>query len=34
MGILETLGNLVHQTAFFDLTVGNYIMIEIGRAHV
>lgn len=29
MGILETLGNLVHQTAFFDLTVGNYIMIAV-----
>lgn len=29
MGILETLGNLVHQTAFFDLTVGNYAMIAV-----
>ena len=27
--ILETLGNLVHQTAFFNLTVGNYIMIAV-----
>ncbi|MEG2608826.1 MAG: sodium ion-translocating decarboxylase subunit beta, partial [Lachnospiraceae bacterium] len=24
-----TLGNLVHQTAFFNLTVGNYIMIAV-----
>lgn len=29
MGILETLGNLVHQTAFFGLTVGNYAMIVV-----
>ncbi len=27
--ILETLNNLVHQTAFFNLTVGNYIMILV-----
>ena len=27
--ILTTLGNLVHQTAFFNLTVGNYIMIAV-----
>ncbi|MCR5477623.1 MAG: sodium ion-translocating decarboxylase subunit beta [Lachnospiraceae bacterium] len=27
--ILETLSNLVHQTAFFNLTVGNYIMILV-----
>ena len=25
--ILETLGNLMHQTAFFNLTVGNYVMV-------
>ena len=29
MGILETLGNLVHQTAFFGLTFGNYAMIAV-----
>ena len=27
--IVSTLGNLVHQTAFFNLTVGNYIMILV-----
>ncbi len=27
--ILETLSNLVHQTAFFNLTVGNFIMILV-----
>lgn len=27
--ISETLSNLVHQTAFFNLTVGNYIMILV-----
>lgn len=27
--ILETLGNLMHQTAFFNLTVGNYVMVGI-----
>ncbi len=27
--IVNTLDNLVHQTAFFNLTVGNYIMIAI-----
>lgn len=27
--ILTTLGNLVHQTAFFNLTVGNYVMIGV-----
>jgi len=27
--IIETMGNLVHQTAFFNLTVGNYIMIAV-----
>ena len=29
MNILDTLGNLVNQTAFFNLTVGNYIMIVV-----
>ena len=27
--IVNTLGNLIHQTAFFNLTVGNYIMILV-----
>lgn len=27
--IIETLDNLVHQTAFFNLTVGNYIMMIV-----
>ena len=27
--ILETLGNLVHQTAFFNLTWGNYVMVLV-----
>ncbi|MCI6499200.1 sodium ion-translocating decarboxylase subunit beta [Lachnospiraceae bacterium HCP1S3_C3] len=27
--VASTLGNLVHQTAFFNLTVGNYIMILV-----
>ncbi len=27
--IIDVLGELVHQTAFFDLTVGNYIMIVV-----
>ena len=27
--IFTTLGNLVHQTAFFNLTVGNFIMIFV-----
>lgn len=27
--IIETLGNLVHQSAFFNLTVGNFIMILV-----
>ena len=27
--ILSTLGNLVHQTAFFNLTWGNYLMILV-----
>ena len=25
----ETLSNLLHQTAFFNLTVGNYLMIAV-----
>ena len=29
MNILDTLENLVNQTAFFNLTVGNYIMIVV-----
>ena len=27
MNILDTLGNLLEQTAFFSLTWGNYLMI-------
>ena len=27
--ILDTLGNLLHQTAFFNLTWGNYVMIAV-----
>lgn len=27
--VAETMGNLLHQTAFFNLTVGNYIMILV-----
>ncbi|MBO5245783.1 MAG: sodium ion-translocating decarboxylase subunit beta [Eubacterium sp.] len=27
--ITETLSNLIHQTAFFNLTVGNYLMIAV-----
>ena len=27
--IITTLGNLIHQTAFFNLTVGNYVMIVV-----
>ena len=27
--ITETLSNLVHQTAFFNLTWGNYLMIAV-----
>ena len=29
MYIVETLDNLIHQTAFFNLEVGNYIMIVV-----
>ncbi|MBQ4068138.1 MAG: sodium ion-translocating decarboxylase subunit beta [Lachnospiraceae bacterium] len=27
--VIDTLGNLIHQSAFFNLTVGNYIMIVV-----
>ena len=27
--IIETLGNLVHQTAFFGLSWGNYLMVVV-----
>ena len=27
--ILETLSNLIHQTAFFNLTWGNFVMILV-----
>ena len=27
--ILDTLSNLMHQTAFFNLTIGNYVMIAV-----
>lgn len=27
--VVNTLGNLIHQTAFFNLTIGNYIMILV-----
>lgn len=27
--VAETLSNLIHQTAFFNLTVGNYVMIAV-----
>ena len=27
--VVNTLDNLIHQTAFFNLTVGNYIMIVV-----
>ena len=29
MYIVETLDNLIHQTAFFNLEVGNYVMIVV-----
>ena len=29
MNILDTLGNLLEQTAFFSLTWGNYLMIVV-----
>ena len=28
--VIETLGNLVHQTAFANLTLGNYLMVIVG----
>ena len=27
--VVDTLGNLLHQTAFFNLTWGNYVMILV-----
>ena len=27
--VIETLGNLLHQTAFFNLTWGNYLMVVV-----
>ena len=27
--VTETLSNLIHQTAFFNLTWGNYLMIAV-----
>ena len=27
--VIETMGNLIHQTAFFNLTWGNFIMILV-----
>lgn len=27
--VVNTLGNLIHQTAFFNLTIGNYIMVLV-----
>ena len=27
--VVNTIDNLIHQTAFFNLTVGNYIMIVV-----
>ena len=27
--ILETFSNLMHQTAFFNLSIGNYVMIAV-----
>lgn len=27
--VIETMGNLIHQTAFFNLTWGNYVMILV-----
>ncbi|MGN0304650.1 MAG: sodium ion-translocating decarboxylase subunit beta, partial [Lachnospiraceae bacterium] len=27
--VINTLGNLLHQTAFFNLTGGNYVMIAV-----
>lgn len=27
--IITTLGNLIHQTAFFDLTIGNLLMLAV-----
>ena len=27
--VIDTLSNLLHQTAFFNLTLGNYLMIAV-----
>ena len=27
--VIETMGNLIHQTAFFNLTWGNFVMILV-----
>ena len=27
--VIDTLDNLLHQTAFFNLTIGNYVMIAV-----
>ena len=27
--VIDTMGNLLHQTAFFNLTIGNYVMILV-----
>ena len=32
--IVDTMQNLIHQTAFFNLTVGNYIMIAVACVFV
>ena len=31
--IMTTLDNLMHQTAFFNLTVGNYVMIAVAVSY-
>ena len=32
--IIETMGHLIHQTAFFNLTWGNYVMILVACAFI
>ena len=32
--IIETMENLIHQTAFFNLTWGNYVMILVACSDV
>ena len=32
--VTETLSNLIHQTAFFNLTWGNYLMIAVIAAAI